>query len=188
MSDYSDSAFPRIRVETFDFGRGVPQSVEGTFLVDIRGTDVTACEVERITGQVLLGLKVTGNLAQRILVGDDGACPRAVAVGDTLVAILAAQGIRAEVEHHHPVPGRERPAATGDVTREAARAFYRLHQATAAVAANPFRSGALEALSNAAYEANTALAAAGMLSLSQDELVMAVRQEFPGYDPTGGAV
>ncbi|MEW2268000.1 hypothetical protein ACGF5T_35965 [Streptomyces sp. NPDC047853] len=70
-------------------------------------------------------------------------------------------------------------------TREAVQAFYRLHQTTKAVAADPFHPSALETLQNAANEANARMAAAGLLGRPQHELVALVRQEFPDYDLNG---
>lgn len=71
-----------------------------------------------------------------------------------------------------------------DTTREAVRAFVRLHKATAAAAADPHNPGAAETLSNAAYEAHDALEAAGLLGRPQHELVALVRQVYPDFDRT----
>ncbi|QDN54054.1 hypothetical protein [Streptomyces sp. S1D4-20] len=71
-------------------------------------------------------------------------------------------------------------------TRDAVRAFYRLHQTIAAVIADPFHPDALETLQNAANEANAAMKAAGLLGRPQHELLALVRREFPDYNPTGG--
>lgn len=70
-----------------------------------------------------------------------------------------------------------------DTTREAVRAFHRLLKATAAAASDPFNPGADETLSNAAYEANAAMSAAGLLGRPQHELFALVREEFPDYKP-----
>lgn len=69
-------------------------------------------------------------------------------------------------------------------TRTAVRAFHRLLKATAAATADPFHPGANETLSNAAQEANAAMAAAGLLGRPQQELFDLIRQEFPDFDPT----
>jgi hypothetical protein len=224
--DYSDSEFPWIHIETFDFDRGVPQTVIGALLVDLRGVDfndpheqehlkgrdgkdpdvvahvlasrMAFTKLQQTAGQAkaLLDFNAASNFTLRILIGDDGGRPRAVVVGDTLTEILNGRGIRTEVEHHHLAPREDRPVTeTGaadqapvmdSATREAVRSFYRLHQATAAAAADPFNSGAQETLSNAAYEANAAMAAAGLLDRPSHEVIALVRQVFPNYDPTGG--
>lgn len=69
-----------------------------------------------------------------------------------------------------------------NATREAVRAFYRLHKATAAVAADPFHPGALETLTNAANEANAKMRPAGLLDLPPHEVFALVRAEFPDFD------
>lgn len=223
--DYSASEFPWIRIETFDFDRGVPQTVIGALLVDLRGVDfndpseqedlkgrdgkdpdvvahvmasrMTFTKLNQIAGQAkaLLDFNAASNFVLRILVGDHGGRPRAVVVGDALAEILTGRGIPAEVEHHHLVAREDRPvtqtgtadqAVMDDATREAVRAFYRLHQATAAVTADPFNPGAQEALSNAAHEAHAMVAAAGLLDRPPHEVIALVRQEFPHFDPTGG--
>ncbi|MEU3148429.1 hypothetical protein [Streptomyces sp. NPDC006999] len=71
-----------------------------------------------------------------------------------------------------------------DTTREAVRAFYRLLKATAAATDDPFNPGADETLTNAAYEANAAMEAAGLLGRPGPELFALVREEFPDFDPT----
>ncbi|PVE13146.1 hypothetical protein [Streptomyces scopuliridis] len=71
-----------------------------------------------------------------------------------------------------------------DTTREAVRAFYRLLKATAAAANDPHHPGAEETLTNAAYEANAAMATAGLLGRPGPELFALVAEEFPGYNPT----
>jgi hypothetical protein len=220
VRDYRDSEFPWVHIETFDFDRGVPQTVVGALLVDLRGVDfndphqqehlkgrdgedpdvvahvmasrMTFTKLQQIAGQAkaLLDFNAASNFTLRILIGDDGGRPRAVVVGDAVAEILNGRGIPAEVEHHHLAPREDRPVApTGtegqttamdDATHDAVRAFYRLHQATAAVADDPHHSGALETLSNAA------MGAAGLLDLPQHEVIALVRQEFPDYDPTGG--
>lgn len=224
--DYSTSEFPWIHIETFDFDRGVPQTVVGALLVDLRGVDfddpteqehlkgrdgtdpevvahvlasrMAFTKLHRTAGQAkaLLDFNAASNLTLRILIGDDGGRPRAVVVGDTLTEILNGRGIPTEVEHHHLDPREDRPVtqtgtedqapAMDGATREAVRAFYRLHQATAAAAADPFHPGAQETLSNAAHEANAAMKEAGLLDRPSHEVIALVRQEFPNYDPTGG--
>ncbi|MGD6757275.1 hypothetical protein [Streptomyces sp. BH105] len=67
--------------------------------------------------------------------------------------------------------------------REALRAFYRLHETTAATAQEPFLDGAEEKLKNAATEANTAMQAAGLLDLPPAELFALVRQLYPHFTP-----
>ncbi|MFE7442403.1 hypothetical protein ACFU7X_18350 [Streptomyces chartreusis] len=222
---YSNSEFPWIHIETFDFDRGVPQTVVGALLVDLRDADfndpteqgnlkgrdgkdpdvvshvmasrMTFTKLNQIAGQAtaLLDFNAASNFVLRILVGDHGDRPRAVVVGDALTEIFKGRGIPAEVEHHHLVPQEDRPvtqtgtadqAVMDDATREAVRAFYRLHQATAAAVADPFHSGAQETLSNAAHEANAAMGEAGLLNRPPHEVIALVRQEFPHYDPTGG--
>ncbi|MFJ9188959.1 hypothetical protein ACIRQO_38630 [Streptomyces anulatus] len=69
-------------------------------------------------------------------------------------------------------------------TREGVRAFHRLLKATAAAASDPFNPGAEETLTSAAYEANAALSAAGLLTQPTHELMALVRAEFPDYNPT----
>jgi hypothetical protein len=71
-----------------------------------------------------------------------------------------------------------------DTTREAVRAFYRMHKATSAALSDPQNPGAQETLSNAAHEANAAMDAAGLLGRPPHELFDLVRQEFPDFDPT----
>jgi hypothetical protein len=73
--------------------------------------------------------------------------------------------------------------AMDDTTREAVRAFYRLLKATSAAASDPDHPGAEETLSNAAYEANAAMSAAGLLGRPPHELFDLVRQEFPDFNP-----
>ncbi|MFB6984236.1 hypothetical protein [Streptomyces scopuliridis] len=71
-----------------------------------------------------------------------------------------------------------------DTTREAVRAFHRLLKATAAAANDPFNPGSEETLTNAAVEANAAMATAGLLGRPGPELFALVREEFPDYGPT----
>lgn len=67
-----------------------------------------------------------------------------------------------------------------DITKEAVRAFYRLLKATSAAMADPTGE---PSLSNAAYEANRAMAAAGLLDRPQHELFDLVRQQYPDFNP-----
>ncbi|WP_164662615.1 RNase adapter RapZ [Streptomyces sp. RLB3-6] len=222
MRDYRINESPWVHIETFGFKHGIPETVIGALLVDLRGvsfadpdlqehltgrdgTDPDVIEhvmaspgafasMNRTVGQAkaLLDFNSASNFTLRILIGDDDGRTRAVVVGDAVAEILNARGIPAEVEHHHLTPQEDRPmTGTGTedqtvTTRDAVRAFHRLLKATATVVAAPFHPGALESLSNAAREANVALAAAGLLGLPRHELVALVRQEFPDYDPTGG--
>ncbi|OYP10153.1 hypothetical protein CFC35_41680 [Streptomyces sp. FBKL.4005] len=71
--------------------------------------------------------------------------------------------------------------ALDDTTREAVRAYYRLHKATAAAIADPFTPGVNEALSNAAHEAHEAMKAAGLLNHPPHEILALVRQEYPDF-------
>ncbi|MFG2669126.1 hypothetical protein ACGFY6_33410 [Streptomyces sp. NPDC048387] len=66
-----------------------------------------------------------------------------------------------------------------DLVREAVRAYYRLHQTVSAVAMDPNSADAHERLSAAAYEANAAMGAAGLLGKSEVELMALVREQFP---------
>jgi hypothetical protein len=69
-------------------------------------------------------------------------------------------------------------------TADAIRAFYRLHKAIQAVAADPHHPGALEALSNAAYDANAKLGAVGLLGDEHRARILALTAElFPDYQP-----
>ncbi|MCG0068457.1 hypothetical protein L0F81_35220 [Streptomyces tricolor] len=74
--------------------------------------------------------------------------------------------------------------ALDDTTREAVRAYYRLHKATAAAMADPLNPGADETLLNAACEAHEAMKAAGLLDCPPHEVFALVRQEYPDFDPT----
>lgn len=69
-----------------------------------------------------------------------------------------------------------------NATREAIRAFYRLHKATAAVVADPHHPGALDALQNTSNEAHAAMRAVGLLDLPPAELFDLVRTLYPDFD------
>ncbi|MEW1551323.1 RapZ C-terminal domain-containing protein [Streptomyces tsukubensis] len=129
--DYSKSAGPWVRIETFGFEHGVPRTVTGCLLVDLRGgglndpadrpelTDrdgkdpgvvqhvmasrMTFTRIEQIVGQAkaLLDFNASKNFVLRVLVGDDTGRTKAVVVGDAVAEILTARGITTEVEHHH---------------------------------------------------------------------------------------
>ncbi|WP_329345502.1 hypothetical protein OG252_52020 (plasmid) [Streptomyces sp. NBC_01352] len=129
--DYSTSEFPWVTVETFGFTRGVPETVTGCLLVDLRGVtfddpaneealrgrdgkdaDVVQyvlaskgafTKLSEITRQAkaLLDSNATRNLTLRILIGDDNGSTRAVVVGDAVAEVLTARGIPTEVEHRH---------------------------------------------------------------------------------------
>lgn len=71
-----------------------------------------------------------------------------------------------------------------DVTREAIRAFYRLHKATAAVVSDPHHPGALGALQNTADEAHAAMRTAGLIGVPPAQLFDLVRQLYPDFDLT----
>jgi hypothetical protein len=71
-----------------------------------------------------------------------------------------------------------------NVTREAVRSFHKLHLIVSALHIAPPHPADLETLSTAAYEANAALVAAGLLDVPQEEFLALVREEFPDYDTT----
>ncbi|QHC33932.1 RapZ C-terminal domain-containing protein [Streptomyces sp. HF10] len=129
--NYSDSEFPWVHIETFGFEHGVPETVIGCLLVDLRGADLddpaaTAeldgrngkdsdvvqhvmasrmafTRIEQIVGQAkaLLDFNARKNFTLRVLIGDETGRTRAVVVGDAVAEILTARGIPTEVEHHH---------------------------------------------------------------------------------------
>ncbi|MGW5043056.1 RapZ C-terminal domain-containing protein [Streptomyces parvulus] len=129
--NYSDSKFPWVHIETFGFEHGVPETVIGCLLVDLRGVDLddpasTAelagrdgkdsdvvqhvmasrmafTRIEQIVGQAkaLLDLNARTNFTLRVLIGDGTGRTRAVVVGDAVAEVLAARGIPTEVQHHH---------------------------------------------------------------------------------------
>ncbi|MFJ2819109.1 hypothetical protein [Streptomyces sp. NPDC087294] len=128
---YSDSEAPWVRLHTFGFAHGVPETVIGCLLVDLRGvglddpaataelagrdgkdpdvvqhvmaSSMAFTRIEQIVGQAkaLLDFNAGKNLALRVLIGDDTGRTRAVVVGDAVAEILTARGIPTEVEHHH---------------------------------------------------------------------------------------
>ncbi|MFJ6701118.1 hypothetical protein ACIQM4_34395 [Streptomyces sp. NPDC091272] len=63
----------------------------------------------------------------------------------------------------------------------AIRAFYRLYQATCAVALDPQHAGARQAQRTAAYRAHTALREAGLLELPKERLFELVRANHPAF-------
>ena len=131
MRDYSNSDGPWVHIETFGFEHGVPETVIGCLLIDLRGVDfddpakedalkdrdgkdadvvqhvlasrMAFTKLEQICGQAkaLLDYNATKNFTIRVLIGDHGGRTRAVVVGDAVAEILNARGITTEVEHHH---------------------------------------------------------------------------------------
>jgi RNase adaptor protein for sRNA GlmZ degradation len=131
MRDYSDSDGPWIHIETFGFDHGVPETVIGALLVDLRGVDfddpnlqdhlkgrngkdqdviehvmasrMAFTKLEQTVGQAkaLLDFNATKNFTLRVLIGDHDGRTRAVVVGDAVAEILNGHGIPTEVEHHH---------------------------------------------------------------------------------------
>ncbi|MEV7681411.1 RNase adapter RapZ [Streptomyces sp. NPDC088341] len=131
MTSYSDSEFPWVRIETFGFDRGVPETVIGCLLVDLRGVDLddpdlqdhlkgrtgkdaevvahvmasrmafTRLEQTAGQAQALLDFNAKKNFTVRVLIGDHDGRTRSVVVGDAVAEILNARGIPTEVEHHH---------------------------------------------------------------------------------------
>ncbi|QRV32572.1 hypothetical protein I6J42_00020 (plasmid) [Streptomyces californicus] len=110
-----------------------------------------------------------------------------------LLSVAVGIGVLAVALRHRPAPATapfltrrqttDKDAAMDAITREGVRAYYRLIKATAAATADPWHPGANETLTNAAYEANAALSAAGLLARPTHELMALVREEFPGYNP-----
>lgn len=131
MRDYSDSEFPWVHIETFGFDHGVPQTVTGCLLVDLRGIDIDSdnrlqngrtgkdrdvikhvmasrtllSKVEQAAGQTkaLLEFNSQKNFTVRVLIGDHDGRARAVVVGDAVADVLNNCGIPTEVNHHHLV-------------------------------------------------------------------------------------
>ncbi|MFI0742417.1 hypothetical protein ACH4PU_30725 [Streptomyces sp. NPDC021100] len=138
MRDYSDSAFPWVHIETFGFDHGVPETVVGALLVDLRGVDfddpnqqehlkgrdgkdadviehvmasrMAFTKLEEIAGQTkaLLDFNARKNFTVRVLIGDHDGRTRAVTIGDAMTEILNARGIPTEVEHHHLATGAQK--------------------------------------------------------------------------------
>lgn len=138
MPRYSDSEFPWIRITTFGFDSGVPETVVGCLMIDVRGADfddpaqeenlkgrdgkdedvvqhvlasrMAFRKLDEICGQAkaLLDYNARKNLTLRILIGDNDGRTRAVVVGDAVAEILNGRGIPTEVEHHHLNPGLQK--------------------------------------------------------------------------------
>ncbi|MFD6186768.1 hypothetical protein [Rhodococcus sp. NPDC059969] len=132
--DYSTSEQPWIQIETFGFDHGVPSTLTGALLIDLRnaplqdpagepaladrdGTDESV--VGHVMGsprtftllsrtadqaQALLDHNAKSNLIVRVLVGDAEGRTCAVVVGDALAEILTARGIHTSVEHRGLTP------------------------------------------------------------------------------------
>lgn len=131
MPDYSDSDAPWVKIATFGFERGVPETVVGCLLIDLRGAGFDDPATEKnlkgrdgkdadvvqyvlaspraftklhgVCGQAkaLLDFNEQKNFTLRILVGDRDGKTRAVVVGDTVAEILNSRGIPTQVEHLH---------------------------------------------------------------------------------------
>ncbi|MFJ2007926.1 RapZ C-terminal domain-containing protein [Streptomyces chartreusis] len=128
---YSDSEFPWIKILTFGFDRGIPETAIGCLLIDLRGIDfddpakddalkgltgkatdvaqhvlaspMAFTSLDLICGQATALLDYTASkfLTVNILIGDRDGQTRAVVVGDAVAEILNARGIPTEVEHRH---------------------------------------------------------------------------------------
>ncbi|WP_369275783.1 hypothetical protein AB5J55_42775 [Streptomyces sp. R11] len=114
---YRDSEFPWIKVTTFGFDHGVPETTIGALLIDLRGTalndpaadsalagrdgknpDVIQhvmespglfTKLERIAGQAraLLDFNAQKNFTARILIGDTDGRIHAVVIADAAAAV-----------------------------------------------------------------------------------------------------
>ncbi|MFD3330171.1 hypothetical protein [Streptomyces sp. NPDC058701] len=132
--NYSASEFPWITIETFGFEHGVPETVIGCLLVDVRGVglddpadledlagrdgkdeDVVQhvmasrmafTRIEQVVGQAkaLLDFNSKKNFTARVLIGDRDGRTRAVVLGDAVAEVLNGRGIPTEVQHHHLEP------------------------------------------------------------------------------------
>ncbi|MEV7730447.1 RNase adapter RapZ [Streptomyces sp. NPDC087917] len=132
--DYSTSDQSWIQIETFGFDHGVPSTLTGALLIDLRdaplqdpadepaladrdGTDqdvvghvmesprtFTLRSRTANQAQVLLDHNTKSNLIVRVLVGDAEGRTRAVVVGEALAGILTARGIHTSVEHRGLTP------------------------------------------------------------------------------------
>ncbi|MFG3229883.1 hypothetical protein ACGF07_34560 [Kitasatospora sp. NPDC048194] len=69
------------------------------------------------------------------------------------------------------------------LTRDAIKAFVRLHKTTESMYADPHQPGMEEALSNAAQEANKLMREAGLLGKPDSVILSLVDQVFPGWKP-----
>ncbi|MGO4459892.1 RNase adapter RapZ [Streptomyces sp. M-16] len=132
--NYGTSEQPWIQIETFGFDHGVPSTLTGALLIDLRNAPLQdpADEAaladrdgmdEDVVGhvmesprtftllsrtadqaQALLDHNAKSNLTVRVLVGDTEDRTRAVVVGDALAEILTARGIHTSVEHRGLTP------------------------------------------------------------------------------------
>ncbi|MFJ6784531.1 hypothetical protein [Streptomyces yangpuensis] len=130
--DFSEQAW--IQIETFGFDHGVPTTLTGALLVDLRSaplqdpTDQPALggrdgkDEEAVAhvmesphtftllartadqARALLDHNSKTNLIVRVLIGDTEGRTRAVVIGDALAQILTARGIHTSVEHHGLTP------------------------------------------------------------------------------------
>lgn len=132
--NYSDSEFPWITVETFGSEHGIPETLIGCLLIDVRGADLddpagredlagrdgkdegviqhvmaspmAFTRIEQVVGQAhaLLDFNSRKNFTARVLIGDRDGRSRAVVLGDTVAEVLNGRGIPTEVKHHHLEP------------------------------------------------------------------------------------
>ncbi|MFE4206110.1 RNase adapter RapZ [Streptomyces goshikiensis] len=132
--DFSTSEQAWIQIETFGFQHGVPSTLTGALLIDLRnaplqdpanepalagrdGTEevvighvmqspraFTLLSRTADQAQALLHHNAKLNLIVRVLVGDVEGRTRAVVVGDALGEILTARGIHTSVEHRGLTP------------------------------------------------------------------------------------
>jgi RNase adaptor protein for sRNA GlmZ degradation len=137
MRDYSISDGPWVKIATFGFEHGVPETVIGCLLIDLRGVDFddpdkedalkgrdgkdpdvvqyvlasagAFTKLDEVCGQAkaLLDYNAMKNLTLRVLIGDHDGRTRAVVVGDAVAEILNARGIPTEAKHDHLEAGAE---------------------------------------------------------------------------------